>query len=1117
MCVRTLNLATEVRISGTPPVFGAETCAEYGLAEGRVCLAVGSRARIRRALKHAAEAEGAPVSSVGGPWSMDAPANHGSYLFARVSEQTVGSWIALARRGGFSCIHFSGWWRTLGHYQPNPRLFPHGLAGMKACVHKIHAAGLRAGIHTLTGCISPGDTWVTPRPDPRLAADAVYTLAEPLGPAGRELRVRERPEAHDVVWTYSSNGNVLRLGAELVRYHAIRREKPYAFLQLERGAFGTRIGPHAAGSRADHLRQHYRAFYPDEKSSLVGELADRIAGVYNTCGMDQIYQDGAEGMGSRHAIAVMRRAIFTRLKRPALVESSCGGQHNWWFHSRLGAWDHARWGFKRFHDAHCALAEQYRKAALLEPQLGWWDFVGPSRWGRGQFPDEVEYFAGKNLALDAAMSLQGVRIDGHPANARQLEYVTLLGWYEHLRRARYFDAATRARLRGPGREFRLRQDARGRWRFRPAFYRKHRIEVARDRSSRWSVVNPFGEQRFRFRLEALYGAAGGGAPAGREFLDGSPATLGGAWPIRSSAPGVQFQAALVEGKGAPGNGKAVLCLRARNQGAPRDGAWCRVGRRFKPYLDIRGNDALAVWVHGDGKGEVINFQLRTPREYQTAYSDHCFVIDFKGWRRIELPFRERSAGAYSAYRWPYRAGYSIIYRRPLDRGHVSALNIYLNNLPRGQAVEVKVASLRAVPLRALAFRDPRFTLNGESLRLPLALNSGEYIEWDEQGIEHFDARGALLERLPTPAVPPRLRPGANQLEFSATALTPGLIRAQVTVIGLGSPFGARNPARVVDWRLLCSEYCRPRVLLAQDGRDNAWEIRCRRDTARYTFEIAVDRIGPPHAAYERGPAMMLEPCEDPGRFEPSPANRYVQYVYDGVNRGIPARPGVTQALETVRPEGERGPVCFAYSAASRRRDAAGWCAKGRRFDPPLDLSHTAGIGFRIFGDGQGEIFKLQLRDTGGKWYDMATRIDFVGWKTVEFAWNHPDLDRSRIRYMIFFFNAIPAGAHLRCLIDDIKGFQKTAAVLRTPQVQIGDSVLTFPCVLHEGERLAYGPGRCEIRGPAGARKVAAPAHPVRLHAGANPVRLRFAPGGPRRFFVRVNWVKLYPPEPDPSG
>ena len=66
----------------------------------------------------------------------------------------------------------------------------------------------------------------------------------------------------------------------------IRREKPYAFTGLKRGAWDTsRFG--ACVGEGDYLQQRYRAFYPDPDSRS-GKVADAIADVFNFCGFDRL-------------------------------------------------------------------------------------------------------------------------------------------------------------------------------------------------------------------------------------------------------------------------------------------------------------------------------------------------------------------------------------------------------------------------------------------------------------------------------------------------------------------------------------------------------------------------------------------------------------------------------------------------------------------------------------------------------------------------------------------------------------------------------------------------------------------------------------------------------------
>ena len=226
------------------------------------------------------------------------------------------------------------------------------------------------------------------------------------------------------------------------------------------------------------------------------EVADAIARVYNECEFDQIYMDGSEGMGSLHAIQTMRNAIYKRLKRPAVVEASCWDHWSWYYHSRIGAWDHPQWGLKPFTDLHCASIANYRQGALLQAQLGWWVVLGPSASSRAETPDEMEYFCCKTLAFDAPSSTQGIGSLTAPANARMQEYLTMAGWYERLRLANYFPESVKEQLRQPGKDFHLVQADDGQWQLLPTDYLAHKV-TGLDNGTQYAGRWPTGSRRSR--------------------------------------------------------------------------------------------------------------------------------------------------------------------------------------------------------------------------------------------------------------------------------------------------------------------------------------------------------------------------------------------------------------------------------------------------------------------------------------------------------------------------------------------------------------------------------------------------------------------------------------------
>ena len=786
--LRALNLQASARVGGAPTWLSATASRQHRLVGTKIGLAAAPLSEIRQVLKQMLESEGAIHSPLGGPWALDAQRNRSSYVFANVTEKNVDAWIGLARLAGIQHIHFIGWEQTLGHYDPRKDAFPHGLAGLKATVDKIHAAGLKAGMHTLTGAIAPGDSWASPIPDPRLAKDAAFTLAGPIDEKSTVLPTAEKAENLDTIWAYSGRGNVLQVDNELIQYDAIAQTPPYGFSGCRRGALGTKSSPHKRATPVHHLFVRYQTFQPDEKSSLVDELAAAIAHVYNTCGFDMIYQDGSEGMaGGEYGMARMREAIFTRLHGDVLVEASAWGHCEWAFHSRFGAWDYPNWGLKRFVDAHCRANEDFRQTAILPGQLGWWAILGPDRDHPAETPDEFEYLCCKALAYDTPTSFEGVSVDGQPDNARQNEYLAMLGRYERLRLGDRCPAALRAKLKTPQTDFHLVEAADGSVDFVPIDYLAHKITGLPDANS-WNVRNRHSAQPLRLRIDALYSVEPYDAPDGRQLAG---FTAPAEFVVREAAEGVKpaFRATSEPSQ----SGKPSGRFSAVNTRKTSQGAWCRASKTFDPPLNLQEFGALGAWIYGDGKGELLNLQLTNPTQFWPTFDEHYVKVDFQGWRYFEFLCRERDADRYADYVWPYQDA-SAVYRSPLIHDHVSALNLWYNCLPPGGEAACNMGPIKALRTLKARIKNPAVTVGGKELVFPVILESGCSLEFAcDAECKVFDERGKLLQNaLPTGATPV-LAAGENSLTFRCEAVAGPRPRAKITVLSAGESIGRISP------------------------------------------------------------------------------------------------------------------------------------------------------------------------------------------------------------------------------------------------------------------------------------------------------------------------------------
>ncbi len=744
----------------------------------KVGIAAGPRTEILGMMRKMTMAAGVPSSKAGGAWAIGSEDSRRSYLFARMAKPVEDApyYIALAELGGFQILHFtSDWAGTLGHYKLRAKRYPEGIATMKKVTDMIHAAGLKSSIHTLSCCISTADSWVRPVPSHDLRPDYTYTLMETLGTNSTDAVTVDRKPGpkHSLVFTYSSNGNVLRIDDELIQYSAISHEEPYRFSKLTRGAFGTKPAAHAAGAQVDYLHQRYMAFYPKPDSPLMDKVSDALAAVYNGAEHDGLYYDGSEGIGSRYGIDAFRWNLFRKLRDLAgghVIEASARGANNWWFQTRTGTQDHPVFSPKRFHDRHVREAIKIRKAEFIEPQMGWWQPCQATPKCHGHFLDDMEYFASQNAGIDAAMSVQG--IDKRPLPKPVLSQLTVLGWYERFRLARAFSPELVAKMAVPRAEFRLRQDARGEWRSTPVETFLHRSGTVEDR--RWKVASA-APRRAAVRIEALYGAGDANAAESKTLISVADVKE----MKKAFAPGMRVS--LAEGTDPEKGGTLVLTVSNRN--AEVRGSWACATRGYKfPYRDVSPAEGFGLWVKGDGSGALFNLQVKGAPEYGNGYSDHVVRLDFKGWRYVPLLLRERDAWVNEEYDWPY-GWFSTIYINSARVAHLSHVAMYLVDVPKGATARVEIAevkTLRHVPDSVV--RDVALTVNGRRLAVPFGeLRGGDYVELEEGRWTRYDEMGEPLETLKT-ADMVELAAGDNDCSITAAD---GSMRLETTIFALG--------------------------------------------------------------------------------------------------------------------------------------------------------------------------------------------------------------------------------------------------------------------------------------------------------------------------------------------
>ena len=817
-CILALNLQTKVEdLPRAQSRLRASCYPRFSFAGAKAALIGCPQEELRQVMKEVvSDALELPHSPLGGPWAMEPEINRGSYLFnfKDLSEETVDDWIKLAQTLGMNQIDFHGGVSfRFGDCQPNQQTYPRGLASLKAVVDRLHAAGIAAGLHTYAFFIAKTCPWVTPLPDPRLGKDATFTLAKPLTPDAPYVPIVESTEKMSTITGFFVRNSVtLQIDDELITYSGISKEPPYAFTGCQRGAYGTSATSHVSGAKVHHLKECFGLFTPDGDSTLLTEIAAKTAETFNECGFDMMYLDALDGEdilgGTENGWHYGSKYVFElwkRLKKPALMEMSTFHHHLWFVRSRMGAWDHPNRSHKKFIDLHCAANEECRRI-FLPAELGWWAFkTWSGAQGEPTFSDDIEYLCCKCLATDSGFALMGITPQSLLNSSALQRSAFITKKYEELRHASYFPESVKAKLRAPGQEFKLVQNPTGKWQFQPVQYIKHKVEGIDGWSDVWQISNRFARQPLRLRIEALMSAQHYDTPEGLTVADFSDpceftdraVECGVTAEIKPSSDVVRdwafsgCYAALntcsenVSEKTQMDDKFSLIDHGLRSRRARHSG-WAKVGKRFTPPLNLSEKQALGVWVYGDGQGELLNFQLESPKHISGGIGDHYVIIDFKGWRYFELiePEGER----FDDYTWPYGEQVYHIYRESVNFKHVESLSLWYNNLPVDKPVTCFLSPIKAIPLMQAKLKNPAFTIGGRTVVFPVEMESGCYLEfYSVTDCKLYGPQGELISEVMPLGEVPIIEEGLNQLSFICEASPNINARARVTVITEGKP------------------------------------------------------------------------------------------------------------------------------------------------------------------------------------------------------------------------------------------------------------------------------------------------------------------------------------------
>jgi hypothetical protein len=449
-------------------------------------------------------AEGLPHPTIDGEWGKQARSASAAYMIFDFNEHNIEQAIETTKQAGLRYLYHGGPFKNWGHFELNENHFPNGWDGLKTCVEKAEKEGIHVGLHTLSNFITTNDPYVTPVPDTRLAKVGSSVLTEDIDATQTEITI----ESPDFFNQYKNNNlHGIRIGEELLRYGTVSESAPWKLLNCERGAWGTKASAHSKGEQADKLIDHgYKVFLTDPELSI--EMAERIADLYNHCGLRQISFDGLEGnrstgMGNYGEILFTKTwwdHLSPKIKEHIIIDASRTTHYFWHIYSRMNWGEPWYAGFRESQTEYRLKNQKYFQRNLMPGMLGWFSM-------RENTPvEDIEWMLARSAAFNAGYAF----VTGErqlKTNGQSGEILRLIGEWEKARMADAFTEEQKERMKDINNEFTLDAVDENHWNLRQihSFKFKHEAKVRQPGEPLFSTFefeNPVNEATMNFILTA---------------------------------------------------------------------------------------------------------------------------------------------------------------------------------------------------------------------------------------------------------------------------------------------------------------------------------------------------------------------------------------------------------------------------------------------------------------------------------------------------------------------------------------------------------------------------------------------------------------------------------------
>jgi len=442
-------------------------------------------------------AESLPHPMIDGIWAKVSPERGRSYLIADYSENDIDELLEYTKRANLMTLYHMEPFESWGHYEVSRKFFPSGMVGLRKCVEKAKALGIRLGAHTLTNFIQTHDPYITPVPDKRLAATGSSYLNEEISETLRTIPVAS-PEYftnEKANWLHT-----VMIDEELIRYKSVTATPPWKLLECERGAFGTRISRHVKNSAVKKLLDHpYGVFFPN--IDMQREIAGNMADFFSESGVSQMDFDGHEGCAGSgegdYGIELFAKNFYDKVNH-TVINGTSNSKHFYWHINTYCNWGEPWYeGFRESMQEYRIKNQELFERNYLPNMLGWYLLKTTTTLS------DIEWMLARGAGYNAGFAL-ATNLEALRENPQTGVILDAIREWESARRSGSFSEEQKKRMKNPKTEYHLEKVDGGEWNLFP-FHKSEEFSwrTINESVATWEFINPDKEQPLQFILRVL--------------------------------------------------------------------------------------------------------------------------------------------------------------------------------------------------------------------------------------------------------------------------------------------------------------------------------------------------------------------------------------------------------------------------------------------------------------------------------------------------------------------------------------------------------------------------------------------------------------------------------------